>query len=94
MILKRIVAAKGAGRKVIFSMDNLLAIAFIVIVLTFSLHNDFMLFAYFSMGLVVARVGEIIFEMKRDLFDKPFFHFLILVGIPLQVVWDYFTGKY
>lgn len=90
MNYKKMVAAKGSGRKLLFTLDSLLPIIFIVIVLTFSLRYDFMIFAYFSMGLVVTRVGEIIFEMKQDLFEKPFFHFLLLIGIPIQIAWDYF----
>lgn len=71
-----------------FGLDNLLALIFILIVLTFSLSLGFSIFAYFTMGLLVVRIGEIIFEMKEGLFDRPFFLYLLVIGIPLQLVCD------
>lgn len=88
MILKKIAAVKGAGRKQFFGSDNVLALIFTFTVLTFSLANGQNVFAYFCMGLVVVRVGEIIFELKYKLFDKPFFHYLVGIGIPLQLAWN------
>uniref|UniRef100_A0AAU8KZS8 Uncharacterized protein n=1 Tax=Pantoea phage Survivor TaxID=3232176 RepID=A0AAU8KZS8_9CAUD len=90
MILKRLATAKSAGRKQFFHEDNLLALIFIIIALTFSLANGQYMFAYFCMGLVVVRVGEIIFETKRNMLDKPFLHYLLGIGIPLQVAWNVF----
>ncbi|QBZ70751.1 hypothetical protein pETSU_170 [Edwardsiella phage pEt-SU] len=88
MILKKIAAVKGAGRKQFFGLDNLLALIFIIAAITYSLANSQYMFAYFCMGLVVVRVGEIIFELKTNMFDKPFFHYLIGIGIPLQIAWN------
>lgn len=90
MILKKIAAVKGAGRKQFFGFDNLLALIFIITAITFSLVNAQYMFAYFCMGLVVVRVGEIIFELKSNMFDKPFFHYLVGIGIPLQIAWNEF----
>lgn len=90
MILKRITTAKGEGRKQLVNLDNVLAIVFMIIVLTYALCIDYYVFAYFTMGLIVGRVGEIIFEVKHNLFDKPFLHCLVLLGIPVQMVWNHF----
>lgn len=88
MIIKRLAAAKGEGRKKFFGLDNLLATIFMIGVLSFALAQGYYIFAYFSMGLIVARTGEIIFEIKKDLFDRPFFHLLILLGVPAQYLWN------
>ncbi|QYN80138.1 hypothetical protein PQD71_gp188 [Kosakonia phage Kc263] len=88
MIIKRLAAAKGEGRKKFFGCDNLLATIFMIGVLSFALAQGYYIFAYFSMGLIVARTGEIIFEIKKDLFDRPFIHVLILIGVPGQYIWN------
>lgn len=90
MILKKMVAAKDAGRKRMFKMDNILALTFIVIVLCYSLMHDLKVFAYFCMGLVVGRIFEIIFELKEGIFDKPFLHYLVIVAIPVQYLWYHY----
>lgn len=92
-MIRKFVAAKGEGRKQLVGLDNILALIFMVIVLCFSLLYGHFIFATFGMGLIVARIGEIIFEIKQDLFDRPFFHYLIIVGIPAQLIWDAFMTK-
>lgn len=92
MIIKKMVAAKGMGRKRMFTLDNILALIFVVIVLCYALINDLTIFAYFCMGMLVGRIFEIIFEIKEGIFDKPFLHYLLLVGMPAQWIWShYFT---
>lgn len=91
MILKKIAAVKGEGRKQFFGMDNLLALIFIIVAVSASLASGQNVFAYFCLGLVVVRVGEIIFELKYNMFDKPFFHYLLGIGIPLQTAWNVLT---
>lgn len=88
MTLKKIAAVKGEGRKQLFGMDNVLALIFIITALSFSLANGQNMFSYFCMGLIVVRVGEIIFGLKGDILERPFFHYLLGIGIPLQVLWN------
>lgn len=88
MNIKRLTAVRGEGRKKLFGFDNLLALIFIVIVIMSALAQGYYVFGYFSIGVIVGRIGEIIFEIKRDLFDKPFLHCILLLGIPAQLVWD------
>lgn len=87
MIIKKLVAAKDRGRKKFFGIDNLLATIFMIGVQTFALTQGYHIFAYFTMGLIVARIGEIIFEIKQNLFDRPFFHVLFILGIPAEYFW-------
>lgn len=93
MIFKKLTAAKGEGRKQLVLLDNLLGSIFMIIVLCFSLIHGYLIFATFGMGLMVARIGEIIFEIKLGFFDRPFFHCLLIIGIPLQVMWNIFVTK-
>lgn len=88
MNMKKIAAAKGEGRKVLFNFETLLPLLFLLIVLSYAFALGFRLFAVFAMGVIVARIGEIIFEVKSNLFEKPFFHCLLLIGIPLQYIWN------
>ncbi len=90
MIVKRLAAAKGHGRKKFFSSDNLLALIFMIVVLSCALAQGYYMFAYISMGIIVGRVGQIIFELKCDLFDKPFFHFILFIAIPAEILWNTF----
>lgn len=87
MFIKKLTAVKDTGRKNLFSPDNLFALIFIIFVVAFALVLHYFIFAYFTLGVIVVRIGEIIFEMKHDLFDRPFFHYLVLVGIPAQYLW-------
>lgn len=87
MGLKRLTAVKGLGRKNFFRHDNLIALIFITVVLGFALGLNYFIFTYFCLGLLIVRVFEIIFEMKQDLFDRPFLHYLVLIGIPIQLLW-------
>lgn len=90
MILKKFAVAKGDGRKQLFDLDNLFCLLFILVVLTYALVHGRIVFAYFSMGLIVARIGEIIFEIKHNLFERPLLIYLLLVGIPIQILVDIF----
>lgn len=90
MIIKKLTAAKDRGRRKFFDVDNLLATLFMIGVQTFALSQGYHIFAYFSMGLIVARIGEIIFEIKQNLFDRPFFHLLFIIGIPAEYIWGLF----
>lgn len=92
MIIKRLAAAKSDGRKLLLKTETLFPLIFMFIVVTYALSHGYRMFAVFSMGLIVARIGEIIFEIKRSLFDKPFFHCLLLIGIPLQYGWNVITN--
>lgn len=89
MDFKKLAVAKARGRRQLFQSDNVFGFLFMFITLTYALFHGYMVFAYFSMGLIVARIGEIIFEMKYNLFDKPFFHCLLIIGIPMQIVYEY-----
>ncbi|AEV89685.1 hypothetical protein OBP_248 [Pseudomonas phage OBP] len=92
MNMKKIAAAKSGGRKLLLKSDTLFPLIFMLIVVTYALSHGYRMFAVFSMGLIVARIGEIIFEIKSSLFDKPFFHCLLLIGIPLQYGWNVITN--
>lgn len=86
--IKRLIEAKGHGRRQFFSGDNIITLVFLVIVLIFATSLNFFVFTYFCLGLLVVRIFEIIFEMKQHLLDRPLLHYLVLVGIPLQYIWD------
>lgn len=92
MNFKKLTEAKARGRKKLFQSDNLFGFMFMFVALSYALLHGYMVFAYFSMGLVVARIGEIIFEMKHNLFDKPFFHCLLFVGVPMQILYEYIAN--
>lgn len=92
MIMKKIASAKSGGRKLLMKSDTLLPLFFMFIVVTYALSHGYRMFAVFSMGLIVARIGEIIFEIKSSIFEKPFFHCLLLIGIPLQFGWNAITN--
>lgn len=91
MIIKKIVAAKGKGRKRLVDVNNIMAFIFIIIVLCYALASGLKFFAWFCLGLVVGRIFEIIFEIKEGLFDKPFLHYLILIAIPIQWLWCHYS---
>lgn len=84
MIIKKITAAKGAGRRQVATFDNVVGFLFMMFIFMVSVTEGYTVFGYFGMGLLITRIGGIIFEVSRNLFDRPFFHYLLLVGIPAQ----------
>lgn len=87
MFFKRLVAVKDGGRKTLFSQDNLLALIFIILVIVFSLVLNYKIFAYFTLGALVARLFEIIFEFKDNILEEPFLNYMVIIGIPAQFLW-------
>lgn len=87
MLFKRLAAVKDGGRKVLFTQDNLFALIFIVMVVTLALVLNYKIFAYFTLGALVARLFEIIFEFKDNMLEKPFLNYMVLIGIPAQFLW-------
>lgn len=87
MSLNRLVAVKDRGRKSLFSQDNLLAFIFVVMVVTIALILNYGIFAYFTLGVLVVRTFEIIFELKNNMLDKPFLNYIVLLGLPAQCLW-------
>lgn len=90
MSIKRLVAVKNGGRKQLLGVDNIMALCFIVIVICFAIKLGYGIFGWFTIGILIVRLAEVIFEMKEYLFDRPFFHYLIMVGIPAQALWSYY----
>lgn len=87
MSLNRLVAVKDRGRKSFFSQDNLLAFIFVIMVVTIALILNYGVFAYFTLGALVVRIFEIIFELKNNMLDKPFLNYIVLLGLPAQCLW-------
>lgn len=93
MLLKKIAAAKGAGRKQIAELDNVVGCLFMAVVFSLAVIEGYVVFGYFGMGVLVTRIGGIIFEVRRNLFDRPFFHYLLLIAIPGEIFYDLFLSK-
>lgn len=87
MFFNRLVAVKDGGRKSLFSQDNLFALIFIVMVAMLAMVLNYDIFAYFTLGALVARLFEIIFEFKDNLLEKPFLNCMVMIGIPAQFLW-------
>lgn len=87
MFFNRLVAVKDGGRKSLFSQDNLFAFIFIVMVAVLAMVLNYKIFAYFTLGALVARLFEIIFEFKDNLLEKPFLNCMVMIGIPVQFLW-------
>lgn len=90
MLFSRLTAVKSGGRKSLFGQDNIFAFAFIAMLVAFALLLSYKVFAYFTLGILVVRIFEVIFEMKGNLLDRPFLNYLILFGLPLQFLYEYF----
>lgn len=76
------------GRKRILKSNNIVSSLFMLWALILFFNNGYEGFAYFGLGLLVTRIWQIIVEMKNNIFDKPFLHYLLLIGIPIQYLWD------
>lgn len=87
MFFNRLAAVKDGGRKSLFTQDNLLALIFIIMVVTLALALNYGIFAYFTLGALVVRLFEIIFEFKDNMLEKPFLNYMVLIGIPAQFLW-------
>lgn len=87
MSLRRLTAVKDGGRKSLFSQENLFALIFIVMIVTIALILNYGIFAYFTLGVLVVRIFEIIFELKDNMLDRPFLNYIVLVGLPVQFLW-------
>lgn len=87
MFFNRLVAVKDGGRKSLFSQDNLFAFIFIVMVAVLAMVLNYKIFAYFTLGALVARLFEIIFEFKDNLLEKPFLNCMVMIGVPVQFLW-------
>lgn len=90
MVVKR-KAGDNKGRKNLFKIKNIFSIFLTVLFFSYLLHSGWYILAYFCMGMLVGRIGEIIFEIKDNLFDKPFLHFLFGLAIPIQILYNIFT---
>lgn len=93
MILKKIVAAKGDGRRQIAALDNVVGCIFMAVVFALAVVENYVVFGYFGMGILLTRIGGIIFEIRRNLFDRPFFHYLLLIGIPAEIFYSFYLMK-
>lgn len=87
MWFSRLCAVKDGGRKTLFTQDNLFALIFVILLVALALVLNYGIFAYFTLGAVVVRVFEVIFELKGNILDKPFLSVLIMIGVPSQFLW-------
>jgi hypothetical protein len=90
MSLKRLAAVKDGGRKTLFSQENLYAFIFLVMVVTIALILNYGVFAYFTLGVLVTRLFEVIFELKGNMLDKPFLMYVLGIGVPAQFLWTFY----
>lgn len=90
MLFNRLTAVKSGGRKSLFGQDNLFALLCIIMIVVFALLLNYKVFAYFTLGILVVRLFEVIFEIKGNLLDRPFLNYLVLFGLPLQFLYEYF----
>lgn len=88
MSMKRLCAVKDGGRKKLFSQENLYALIFVVMIVTLALIINYGIFAYFTLGMLVVRLFEIIFEFKGDLLDKWFLNYILMIGLPAQLLYS------
>ena len=87
MLWSRLAAVKDGGRKSLFTQDNLFALIFIVMIVTIALILNYGIFAYFTLGVLVVRIFEVIFELKSNMLDKLFLTYVLGVGLPAQCLW-------
>lgn len=87
MLFSRLTAVKDGGRRSLFSQDNLFALVLVVSIIIIALVLNYNIFAYFTLGVLVARLFEIIFEFKDNMLEKPFLNYMVLIGIPAQFLW-------
>lgn len=90
MSMKRLCAVKDGGRKQLFTQENLYALIFVVMVVTLALVINYGIFAYFTLGVLVVRLFEIIFEFKGDLLDKWFLNCVLMIGLPAQFLYTFY----